>query len=283
MRVTGRGREAGGGAVFIVNGRCGSTLLQSLLYETGEFDVYGEPPPGENAFVDGLVNRIGTINDEELEARLAAHYRSQGFPPASRILSKLPNYAFILGFLDRIVPDLKIVCLERSVVDVVRSLVAAGWLDYVYEHYLLGAPVLMERMLEDYAARTGQCPAADRITLVGLYTACRYRIAREALERLPARRRLRVEFVDWMERFDERSREILRFAGLDPSYAAIWTASRHRRVQHSGRPEGDDAYRTGIAELPRDALARLEHIGEVYGLDDLPAAAPPSPAPEVSR
>lgn len=271
---------------FILHGRCGSTLLQKLLHETGAFQLYGQPPPHENAFADGLINRLGCVPNSAFDQMLADDYARYDFSPDRPVFSKLPNYAFIVTSLSQVVPNSRFICIERALLDVIRSLAGLDRLQNVRHRYVEGAPGIKAAMLRDYRARSTRSLDDSDGAMVALYTAYRMAEARRQLAAVNPQRVLTFEFLDWMENFRSRSQDIAAFVGLPASVVGFWESLRKHAAQETSRAlnavRGDPArlgilptdtsFRQPLAPLPSALVASIAHLNAVYGLEQLPAA-----------
>ncbi len=207
--------------VFIVGlPRTGTTLLEQIL--SAHPMVHGA---GERLAVRETLTRLtGTENPATATARAAALdadtlTASSGdylaalhalAPEAARILDKMPDNLFQLGFIATLLPDARIICCTRDLRDV-------------------GASIFRHRFL-------GHHPYAHDLGDLGWYMAGCARLLEHWRMSLPSSMLL-LDHADWLGDFDATLRRVLGFLELPHDAACERFFEQDRRVGTASRAQ----------------------------------------------
>lgn len=162
--------------IIFHSARCGSTLLSQMLVETGQFDVYSEPP-----ILNAVLDPRGLLQDDEKRPILRATFAALGetVAPTRALLIKLRSWNTLYApTVLAALSDAQWLFLHRNGVEVLASVLAnpPGWLraraGYAKEFAaFLGVtpPDILALSDEEYAARFvgALCRTARSLPIAG--------------------------------------------------------------------------------------------------------------------
>ena len=229
--------------IVVVHGRSASTLVLRMLYSTGVFELWGEPPKGEcPAF----------RNKPENWGREAVRREWEKLGAEGRVLAKLPAFAFFLDNLLPLSPD--VIVLERSVVDIVKSYAALGNVEQVTRlHSLFGVDRLAE---EEYAKLGGVVRHDDPYHKIAVVYAWSHRKVHRDLEGYS--RALFIHYMNLMSSPEEVFTRFEEFLGLEPGrHRQKWRVLMGERHQSTGRPCGLGYQKPLRTTIPDESMRRI--------------------------
>ncbi len=207
--------------VFIVGlPRTGTTLLEQILSAHPMMHGAGE----RMAVRETLVRLTGTWTADAAASRAAAldaptlTAASRGYlaelhalaPGAARVLDKMPDNVFQLGFIATLLPGARIVCCTRDLRDV-------------------GASIFQHRFI-------GHHPYAHDLADLGWYMASQTRLLAHWQASLPSPM-LVLDHGDWLADFDATLRRVLAFLDLPYDPACERFFEQDRRVASASRAQ----------------------------------------------
>ena len=240
---------------LIMHGRCGSTLLLNWLYSTELFTLWGNV----NTLKDGLGECPLThhlVWSKELVQKEWRKIRNKG----KYILSKLPEFCYIVPLLLPLQPD--IIVIERNIEDKIRSTLGVGWGEL--EVFKKRAGGILDSAHVKYAELGGRI--SDKycwslfVNLAVLFCYGQWK-ARKDLENYS--HVLYVTFEDLMFRDEVALSQIERFLEISNLYRVNWVQLKNQKLQDTGRKNFDFTKKLPIPfpepehKLVRDIVERF--------------------------
>jgi tetratricopeptide (TPR) repeat protein len=216
-----RAAEADPTPVFIVGlPRTGTTLLEQILSAHNAVHGGGE----RLAIRETLTHLTGTVSAGAAMASAASldatslTVASRAYvddlrrlsPDATRVLDKMPDNIFHLGFISTLLPGARIICCTRDMRDVGLS---------IFKHRFIG-----------------HHPYAHDLADLGWYMAAHQRLLAHWRSCLPSAM-LVLDHSDWIMNFDATLRRVLEFLDLDYDPACERFFEQDRRIGSASRAQ----------------------------------------------
>jgi len=239
---------------LIVHGRAGSTLVAEMLMHTRQFELWG--------------NRKWACELREFKQPESWNAKNinnslQRFAN-KRVLAKMPEFAY---FIELLLPhNPRVVVMERSVMERVRSLSQIGWLQKVVDRY--EEKGLVKNAIAAFLKITGgfirfrDFNTQEKAVLVLAYGNWRTRLKLKEHDPL---RVLHLYFDDLMLRKQDAYIQLDNFFQFVPGeYWPTWETVRSKKLQKNGRDTYTQKAFTDPYDMDWASTRKITEIIQVF-------------------